>query len=640
MTGAVGGWAAGTLACLLTLAAVSPARPAEDRDYVWLVAPASLNRYAVSVVEAVGARSRQKFAKIETADSDGAVSLLCASAGLESPDAALLTRDLSAEERSRCIANGVQDLVPLVVAYDAFVLVRSRDDAPARISRVDLFRAVAAEIPDPAARQDASVPAILVPIVANPLTRWRDVAPSLPDAPIHVLVPPAGSALRQLVSGLLQRPSCFAIPPIAALARTDDIAFNRICRSLRGDPIVQATPASLDDTIARLGSTPGSIAVMRFGDLQQHADRLQPVAIDGVTPSAETILSDSYRFSRPMRLVVKSANFSLVSGFREFAGEFMSGRAAGEGGYLIQNGAVPLSRARRASVAEQVLDLSRAPPPPASATQQAADQAGAAVRETIARTLFQEAQRKHDRSLFDAYVTIFPDGASAKDAATERDALDRSAAERGSTARSNAETGGREVGEDQSKAATEQTLGSRPEIGEDAAAAVMLALFPDGPHAQSARLLRNEVAERRRTSLCPDAPNPAPAGWRDCWRPPPLAFAAGSSDLTVDGEATLQAVAEVLAADPSVQVELTCRPDAGGGQIDTLLASLKRVQTAEHGLEAKHVDPSRIAPIAILAAAHPDAASAVDPSGAAGGRVEMTLYRSAASRASPPDRTP
>jgi phosphate transport system substrate-binding protein len=69
---------------------------------------------------------------------------------------------------------------------------------------------------------------------------------------------------------------------------------------------------------------------------------LQGSTVDGVDPSFDNIAEGDYPVSRSLYFYIKHAHVGVIPGIQEFANEFMSPDAAGEEGYLIDKGLIPL----------------------------------------------------------------------------------------------------------------------------------------------------------------------------------------------------------------------------------------------------------------------------------------------------------
>jgi len=80
----------------------------------------------------------------------------------------------------------------------------------------------------------------------------------------------------------------------------------------------------------------------------------QKTSVDGVAPEFENIAAGDYAVSRSLYFYVKKGHLGKTPGLREFALEFLSDAAAGEGGYLEEIGLVPLPEAQRQEIIANV----------------------------------------------------------------------------------------------------------------------------------------------------------------------------------------------------------------------------------------------------------------------------------------------
>jgi len=71
-------------------------------------------------------------------------------------------------------------------------------------------------------------------------------------------------------------------------------------------------------------------------------------------PEMDKISSGEYPVSRSLWFYIKLTHASVIPGIMEYAKEFVSPRAAGEDGYLIPKGLIPLPKAERMKYQEHV----------------------------------------------------------------------------------------------------------------------------------------------------------------------------------------------------------------------------------------------------------------------------------------------
>ena len=75
--------------------------------------------------------------------------LFCAGVGVEHPDITNASRAIKKSEYDTCQANGVTEIIEVKIGYDGIVLANSKKAAPFKLSRKDIFLALAKDVPDP-----------------------------------------------------------------------------------------------------------------------------------------------------------------------------------------------------------------------------------------------------------------------------------------------------------------------------------------------------------------------------------------------------------------------------------------------------------------------------------------------------------
>jgi phosphate transport system substrate-binding protein len=76
---------------------------------------------------------------------------------------------------------------------------------------------------------------------------------------------------------------------------------------------------------------------------------MQGATIEGIEPTFENIAGGDYKVSRSLFFYVKNNHLGVIPGIAEFAQEFTSEEAFGDGGYLEPIGLIPLPEADRAA---------------------------------------------------------------------------------------------------------------------------------------------------------------------------------------------------------------------------------------------------------------------------------------------------
>jgi phosphate transport system substrate-binding protein len=212
-----------------------------------------------------------------------------------------------------------------------------------------LYLALARSVPDPAKPAGE--------LIANPYRQWSEVDPRLPELPIKVYGPPLTSGTRDLLVEQGLSPGCRTFPRLKALEDADPEAFRRACGAIREDGPYVTTGENDNLIVRKVAASDHALGILGFSYFSQNSDQLQAVAIEGSYPSSETIYDGAYPLARPLYVYAKLAHLDRIPGLVLFLEELVSARAAGDDGYLIDRGLVPVPEPERvinARLLEQV----------------------------------------------------------------------------------------------------------------------------------------------------------------------------------------------------------------------------------------------------------------------------------------------
>ncbi len=316
-------------AITIVAASLIAAGAADARDQIRIVGSSTVFPFSTAVAEQFGRTSGFPTPVVESTGSGGGLKLFCAGVGTEHPDITNASRRMKAKEWKLCNENGVTDIVESVVGYDGIVVANAIDAPVFELTREQLFRALARGQGEP--------------------SNWSEIDPSLPDIAIEVLGPPPSSGTRDAFEELVIQ----AGAKVAGLSR-DEIAELEI----RTDgPWVDAGEND-NLMVQKLAANPNAVAVFGFSFLDQNSDSIKGAVIEGIEPTFENIASGEYSVSRSLFYYIKKAHVGVVPGIHEFATEFASDAAAGEEGYLVDKGLIPLPADAFASNAAAIVDLS------------------------------------------------------------------------------------------------------------------------------------------------------------------------------------------------------------------------------------------------------------------------------------------
>ncbi|MET0094652.1 MAG: PstS family phosphate ABC transporter substrate-binding protein [Sedimenticola sp.] len=331
------------LAAALAVAATSAT--AASRDYISIVGSSTVYPFATVVAETFGKTTRFKTPKIESTGSGGGLKLFCSGVGVVHPDITNASRRIKSSEVKKCAGNGVNEIIEVKVGYDGIVMANAKNAPLFKISRKDIFLALAKDVPNPKAAGET---------MANPYKTWKDVNASLPNTKIEVLGPPPTSGTRDAFVELAMEGGCKKIDWIKAMKKADKKAYKKLCHTIREDGAFIEAGENDNLIVQKLEANPAALGIFGFSFLDQNSDKVKGSEVDGVQPAFEAIADGSYPVSRPLYFYVKKSHIGKVPGIKEYLAEFTSEKAWGDEGYLTDKGLIPMPTAERKSFAEAV----------------------------------------------------------------------------------------------------------------------------------------------------------------------------------------------------------------------------------------------------------------------------------------------
>jgi phosphate transport system substrate-binding protein len=307
------------------------------RDQIKVVGSSTVYPFTTAVAEAfVNSRAGMKAPVIESTGTGPGMKLFCGGIGPQHPDIADASRRMKASEYATCKANGVGEIMEIQVGTDGIALAESNTGPRFQLTRRDVYLALAA---NPGGKP-------------NTAKTWRDVNPALPAIPIQVYGPPSTSGTRDAFAELVMAPACEAESPAAkALKDSDADAFANLCTKLRDDGAYVDKGENDNLIVQNLSTNPNAVGIFGYSYLEENADSLHGVPLEGITPTYETIAGGSYPGARPLYIYVKKAHLKAVPGLKEFLNDYVA--AWNPGGPLVKRGliaAAPGVRARSAEI--------------------------------------------------------------------------------------------------------------------------------------------------------------------------------------------------------------------------------------------------------------------------------------------------
>lgn len=304
---------------------------AEARDQIRIVGSSTVYPFTTAVAEQFGKTSGMKTPVVESTGTGGGMKLFCAGIGADHPDFTNASRQIKKSEFEDCAKNGVTDIVEIKVGFDGLTVANSKAGPDLTFTKTQLFLGLAKEVPD----KDGK-------LIANPYKTWKDVDPSLPDEKIEVLGPPPTSGTRDSFVELVMDKGAEGIDSLKALKKSDAKAFEKVWKSIREDGAYIDAGENDNLIVQKLEANPQAVGIFGYSFLEENQNKIKGAAIDGKSPSYETIASGEYKVSRPLYIYGKKQHVGTIPGMVEFVKEYVSDKALGEDGYLANKGLVPL----------------------------------------------------------------------------------------------------------------------------------------------------------------------------------------------------------------------------------------------------------------------------------------------------------
>ncbi|MBT4940734.1 MAG: PstS family phosphate ABC transporter substrate-binding protein [Rhodospirillaceae bacterium] len=331
---------------LAAIALTAIATTAEARDQIRIVGSSTVFPFATAVAEQFGKSSPFKTPVVESTGSGGGMKLFCAGIGLGHPDITNASRRIKNSEFKKCTAKGIR-ITEVKFGFDGIVLANSKKTAALKISKKQIFQALAQKVP------------MNGKLVDNPYKKWSDIDPSLPATKIEVLGPPPTSGTRDAFVELAMEGGAKKFPSLKALRKKNKKAFKAIAHAIREDGAFVEAGENDNLIVQKLEANPATIGIFGFSFLDQNGDKIQGALVDDTSPTFENIAGGKYGVSRSLFFYVKQQHVDVVPGIKEFVREFTAEKAWGEDGYLVDKGLIPLPAADRKMISSSANNLSQ-----------------------------------------------------------------------------------------------------------------------------------------------------------------------------------------------------------------------------------------------------------------------------------------
>jgi phosphate transport system substrate-binding protein len=309
----------------VALVATTVSTAAEARTQMRAVGSSTVYPFAKQVAERVArANPRLGAPIIESTGTGAGMKLFCAGVGERFPDVANASRRMKASEAKACAASGVTKVTEIQVGIDGIALSTSKRTPLSGLTTRDVYAALA--------KTPWGKP--------NKAKTWKDVNAKLPALPIRVYGPPPTSGTRDAFGELVMTAGCETNASMAALKKANEAKYKAVCTGMREDGAFIEAGENDNLIVQKLEANPGTVGIFGYSYLEENANLLKGISLNGVAPTYDSISSFKYPGARPLYIYVKNAHVGAIPAIRAFVAEFTKESAFGPRGYLRQAGLI------------------------------------------------------------------------------------------------------------------------------------------------------------------------------------------------------------------------------------------------------------------------------------------------------------
>ena len=276
---------------------------------------------------------------VESTGTGAGMKLFCGGVGSNFPDLTNASRRMKASEYEDCKKNGVNQVIEFPVGIDGLTLIESVSAQPMKLTLRDLYAALAAK---PFGKEQTA-------------QTWKDVNPALPAVKIRVIGPPPTSGTRDSLNELFIQKGCETDPAMKALKESNEDEYKDVCTRIREDGAFVEGGENDNLLVQKVSTDPTAIGVLGYSFLEENADKVRAVELNGKAPNAQSITDLSYPGARKMYVYVKGEHLQAKPAIKDFIATYA--KATGKGGPLEQRGLVPFAAEDATAAQEQANKL-------------------------------------------------------------------------------------------------------------------------------------------------------------------------------------------------------------------------------------------------------------------------------------------
>ncbi|RVQ69247.1 phosphate ABC transporter substrate-binding protein [Croceicoccus ponticola] len=312
-----------------------------SRDQIKAVGSSTVYPFAKAAAEEFSRAFANQYKSpiVESTGTGGGMKLFCAGVGTQHPDIANASRRMKASEFETCQQNGVTEIVEIEVGKDGIAIAESKEGPTFGLTVKQVYEALAKE---PYGKP-------------NTAKNWSDIDPSLPNEPILVYGPPSTSGTRDALAELILTEGCKTDAATKALKETDEDRYEQICTEVRTDGAYVEQGENDNLIVQKLASNPAAIGVFGYSFLEENADKLRGLAVNGVEPTYDNITSNAYPGARSLYIYVKKQHLDAIPGLREYISTWVENW--GKGGLFASKGMITSTDAVQAANSAAVKNM-------------------------------------------------------------------------------------------------------------------------------------------------------------------------------------------------------------------------------------------------------------------------------------------
>jgi len=264
------------------------------------------------------------------ASSLTSVRAFCQDPNGRDPDILLTTQRIPGHVAADCAGTDDQPIAEVELGRGALVLAVRTGSALSQLTSHQVYLALTRDVPYRGEFR------------RNTAVRWSDIDRSLPAEDIRFQLPLRDDDARAMFDSLVLQAGCREEPQVKAIFSAQHRTAR--CVTTRVDRVREIRR---DQAVRELQEAPeGTVGVLSFSDLVQAGGALAAVALDGVAPTAETVVEDSYSAAGSYWLYVRrgqqGADPAVDEALTRIIARADSEAVIGSDGLLTGLGLVPL----------------------------------------------------------------------------------------------------------------------------------------------------------------------------------------------------------------------------------------------------------------------------------------------------------